>query len=84
VGYFCDVANLRAQDPDSDTFLDRPPFVQALLRTVILMTDFGNSPGSGARYNDSEVWLCTENKGIAGAQVGTKVTSWFGPGSANI
>jgi hypothetical protein len=48
------------------------------------MTDFGNRAGSEARYNESEVWLCTENKGIAAAGVGTKVTSWFGPGSANI
>jgi hypothetical protein len=35
-------------------------------------------------YNETIVWLCTENKGIAGTHTGTKVTGRFGPGSANI
>jgi hypothetical protein len=48
------------------------------------MTDFGNKPDLEARYNKPEVWPCYENKDLVCRQAGTKVTSRFGSGSANI
>jgi hypothetical protein len=48
------------------------------------MTDFGNKPGLEQRYNESVVWLHHENKALARHPAGTKVTSRFGQGSANI
>ncbi|MGA8214725.1 MAG: hypothetical protein WB799_14110, partial [Candidatus Sulfotelmatobacter sp.] len=45
---------------------------------------FWHGTAPGKPYNETIVWLCTENKGIAGTQARTKVTICFGPASANI
>jgi hypothetical protein len=48
------------------------------------MTEFGSKSGTGRRRPKSKVCYDIEKIEIAKVQVGTKVTGWFGLGSANI
>jgi hypothetical protein len=78
----CPISERKIQIPIRSEIVRRS--CKALPRTVNAMTDFGNRPDLEARYNKPEVWPCYENKAIVRHPTGTKVTSCFGPGSANI